>query len=420
MCFSFMSEEKEVIAVYRYRQREIGVDPTSRRYIYDHRLEPDREYELSTASHLLLHDYYERFHNDVHTLIGDMPRLRKLTFVGSYARFDDDGEKITGGWDFNLDFVPDDSRLEEISFYHFEYYGKRHSYVQAIDLNKVEHLKHLRVITIGPSNLGLETLDFQRLGSHPTIEVINIDRNHYRLSSISLQGLNSCPNLRTIYLSGWLLQALDLSPLDGSPSLETLVIHDTIASDLFTEGYETHLNDPLRIRVPHCPSLKKFQVIELSRADPLMKIYDDQGTRYKEVLQPNRSRVAEIVLDNLRHAPKLEDLRIYGTSIQNLDLSPLAGLTSLHTISIHDNDLLETLDITPLLQVRSIEKVELDQRVRRIVETDIKREDLPQFTRHVWKVEEGERIRYRISADEVGSYDVRWDDWLKDFDVEWY
>jgi hypothetical protein len=236
--------------------------------------------------------------------------------------------------------------------------------VTSVDFDCVSRLPHLKRIIIQGSR-NLRYLDLSPLSRLQTLEEVQV-RLYFGMSMlrrINLSGLNRCPSLKGMYIEAHCLDGLDLSPLDGSPSLQELVISGLTA--LVSEEWDEYLNkDTTDIITTPIDSPEKMTDLKIPRCESLREVQIGQTGYSLSLLLP--SRVKMIDLTNVEHDANIRTLWIHNQGITELDLSPFQGHRSLSSFALSFTPNLSELDLSPLLPMghrlfTSLDSVQMKQ-----------------------------------------------------------
>lgn len=230
--------------------------------------------------------------------------------------------------------------------------------VTSVDFDCVSRLPHLKRIIIQGSR-NLRYLDLSPLSRLQTLEEVQV-RLYFGMSMlrrINLSGLNRCPSLKGMYIEAHCLDGLDLSRLDGSPSLRELNISGL--TTLVSEDWNVYLDkDNTDIITTPIDSPEKMIDMKIPWCENLQRVIIGPNAQSTALLLP--SRVKTIDLTNVEHDTNIRTLWINNQGITELDLSPFQGHQSLSSFALSFTPNLSELDLSPLLPMRHRLHVSLD------------------------------------------------------------
>jgi hypothetical protein len=280
--------------------------------------------------------------------MSDLPNVRFVDFHFRYHDEEGDSESEVAPV-ISTDFLSGHDSIEDIRF-NGGWKGLHSPDVKSIDLAGVSRLPKLRLFAL-IDLYNVKWLDLSPLSRARRLEDISITTFTSRpllFRRISLAELGSSQTLRTLTLYANCLDDLDLSPLDGSSSLERLRITnvdmhidkdweeyvDKSPADIMPSPADTE-DKMIDLRVPRCENLEALSITETSRTS--------SGQR------PLTSKFKEIDLTNLAYCEDFRHLQIVGQGVFQLDLSPLREHQSLDFIHVLENDNLKEIDISPII-----------------------------------------------------------------------
>ena len=249
--------------------------------------------------------------------------------------------------------------LKECYIHTFE--SKLHTF----DLSGLAQLPQLKTFNIIQSiHSQFEEVDLSPFQESASIEVIWIEgasRHHVYhvrsarpLRNVDITGLSHCPRLKDLSISSIVTPFVDLSLLDGSPSLESVKVGD--------------VRNPTYPILPHF--VKQSDWVRESMGDPsVVKL-----PRIASLKSMGCSRfewMADIDLTPLSTSPHLRSLYLAGDGIKRIDLSPLSACQDLVELDLQLNKLKE-VDITPLMECDQLQYITLDKDVQVKVSRDYK------------------------------------------------
>ncbi len=281
-----------------------------------------------------------------------MAGMSSVQLVDLHFRYHDEpiGPEFDVAPVLKTDFLSGHNTIEDIRFKGGER-GLHSPAVKSIDLTGLTRLPALTHLSF-TDLINLRWLDLSPLSRSRKIQEIGIGSLWSfptpMLRRVNLTGLNRCRLLSKLYISARCLDELDLSPLDGSESLENLYIGDV--NTHVDEGWEEYVGkDSTEVISSPVDSEEKMLELRIPRCEYLKMLTVEEHTRTTRGEHPMTSKFREIDLTNLEQSEQLRHLEIVGQGIFHLDLSPLCSNEALSYIHIRENDNLTEVDISCIL-----------------------------------------------------------------------
>jgi hypothetical protein len=286
-------------------------------------------------------------------LLADMmSEMCNLQTVDLHFRYHDEVGDMESDVDsvMSTDFLAGHDSIEHVRF-SGDGMGLHSPHVKSVDLTTLARLPNLKYLA-AVDLYNLRWLDLSPLSRSRTVEsfVFSVWRSlpTLLLRRIDLSGLNRCHKLAKLVLYGSCLDELDLSPLDGSSSLENLSINDVNMH--VQENWDEYISmDSRDIVATPVDSEEKMLELRIPRCEYLKVLVIEEHTRTTCGERPMTSKFREIDLTNLEYSEQLRMLELVGQGIFHIDLSPLQNNGALSYIRLRNNDNLTEIDVSPVL-----------------------------------------------------------------------
>jgi len=274
-----------------------------------------------------------------------------------------------------------------------------HNQIYSIDLAPLASCAQLQVLNLGGNML--QKLDLTPLASCHQLQVLKLDANsisdldlsplsechdleeldiHYNsFKYIDLSPLSSCKKFRSLGLASLSLRRLDLSPLSSLTNLRTLGLQQLkIEADVTSLSALPHLKIEFEWppRPPPAPPEERIgreltykteegtKTYRLDSAETSVHLTNKKMTEIDlsplagcttlQTVDLRNNRLRSIDLSPLSSCTNLKSLRLDSNWLDDIDLQPLSSCKNLETLSVKDNARINHLDLSPLFKCSSL------------------------------------------------------------------